>query len=503
MSEIENIFVRSDEYQEHTQNETIQKTRIKMGEVFQLPNERYALVCIHCSEEFQYFSEFTLHVEEHLQKIIPAKDHQKIPDEIAFVKTEIDSDDENPEVIEIITEEVNKKTETVVKDVQTEKHEDCADDKKRDFTHDNIAYDVDEDSCEMGNDFGNDDFSGSDVDPEDTAECKSKEIVTKSIESTKNPKPIKDKKTPKMKKDGTPRKKYTRSVKPSSNQSTEVMKNYEKLLERFTKSNEDPMDPLKFEVFKAEKVDGLFPCSIKDTPEVRLMATLSVHTYKYEKVGREFLCPICTTSFPNPASVRRHLFTHVTEPVMLCGFCPEKFRAIRYLRAHLNQKHNDESRSFECYMCHKQFLHNEFRALKHHIQTHLMEAMHCMLCNKTFKEYRFYQLHMFNMHPNGIELVKPSQALIKPVSYREQPVISTFECYMCRKIFRERRLLRSHMKLHVQQPRLCLICGIFCSSPTSLSRHLKLHNSDETRTKHICDVCGKGLCVQIVRILLL
>lgn len=496
MSEIENIFVRSD-YQEHN-TATVQRARIKMGEVFQLPNERYALVCIHCSEEFQYFSEFTLHVQDHFQKVILPRDGQ-MPAEIAFVKTEIDDDDDENvmDVIEIIDTETEKKTRatastSIKKNENVKKPEENKTEVKKQELKQNIKLDDDDDSCEMFDDFGNDDYYGSDVD--DAAKETKKEI--EPIEPAKKSKQTKEKVPKKKKRSATPRKEYVKSEKQPQMAPDDVMKTYEKLLEKFTSANESPMDPMVFEIFKAEKVDGLFPCTIKDTPEVRLMATLSMQSYKYEKIGREFLCPICTAPFPNPTSVRRHLFTHVKEPVMLCGYCPEKFRAIRYLRAHLNQKHNDESRSFECYLCHKSFQHNQFRALKDHIQTHLMETMHCMLCNKKFKEYRFYQLHMLNIHPNGIKVKDKMQPLMQPISYREPPVISAFECYVCRKIFRERRLLRSHMKLHVQQPRLCLICGIFCSSPTSLSRHLKLHNSDETKTKHLCDICGKGFKIR-------
>lgn len=494
MTEIENIFVRSD-YQEHG-GATLQRARIKMGEVFQLPNERYALVCIHCSEEFQYFSEFTLHVQDHFQKVILTRDEQ-MPAEMAFVKTEIDDDDENVmDVVEIVDTETVKKpratASTSVKDENVKK----PDENKTETKKHNIAPNMDEeDSCEMFDDFGNDDFYGSNDDDDtvkETTACDSKKIEPKTTEPAKQPKQAKGK-VPKKKK---PRKEHVKTDKPTPMEANDVTKAYEKLLEKFTSAGESPMDPMTFEIFKAEKIDGLFPCTIKDTPEVRLIASLSVHSYKYEKIDRDFLCPICTAPFPNPTSVRRHLFTHVKEPVMLCGFCPAKFRGIRYLREHLNQKHNDETRSFECYLCHKDFQRNQFRSLKDHIKTHLIDTMHCMVCNKKFKEYRFYQQHMLNIHPKGIQVKTQMQPLAQPISYRERPVISAFECYLCRKIFRERRLLRSHMKLHVQQPRLCLICGIFCSSPTSLSRHLKLHNSDETKTKHLCDICGKGFKIR-------
>lgn len=45
--------------------------RIKMGEVFQLHNEAVILSCFYCAEEFEYFTEFTLHAQEHLIQLRP------------------------------------------------------------------------------------------------------------------------------------------------------------------------------------------------------------------------------------------------------------------------------------------------------------------------------------------------------------------------------------------------------------------------------------------------
>lgn len=49
--------------------------RIKMGEVFQLHNEAVILSCFYCAEEFEYFTEFTLHVQEHLIQLRQNKPH--------------------------------------------------------------------------------------------------------------------------------------------------------------------------------------------------------------------------------------------------------------------------------------------------------------------------------------------------------------------------------------------------------------------------------------------
>lgn len=480
MEQIEDIFLSSDYTLHHQQ--PIQTSRIKMGEVFQLPNERYALVCIHCSEEFQYFSEFTLHVQDHFPRMNFDKHISMAVDSI---KSEVEIEDSNSKNDESPENLIEQPTEEIIT-ASIKNSMPPEDSMKIDDHHSDDDFEEFFDVCIDRN---------SDVDINSEEEnpsmpTKMKEIALESVVKTRQTK-IKTKS--KASKSSTKEKRpYRRNIQAATSQS------YEELLEKYMSSGNDPMDPVKFELFKAEKVDGLFPCTIKDTPEVRMMASFSLHSYKYEKKGRNYCCPVCASHFPNPASVRRHVFTHIKDRVFLCGFCPQKFRAIRYLRDHLKQKHDDVSQSsFECFMCHKEF--NQFRTLKDHVQSHQFGNLHCMLCNKKFKEYRFYQLHMMNIHPNGIDLKSENQANIEPIyyhyQYSERPVITSFECYLCRKDFRERRLLRSHMKLHVQQPRLCLVCGIFCSSATSLSRHMKLHNSDETKS-HLCNICGKGFKIR-------
>lgn len=481
MSQIEDIFVESDYSLTNSLNQPVQGNRVKMGEVFQLPNERYALACIHCTEEFEFFSEFTLHVQDHLQHIFQPIVSERIKKEIDDDGNGLQAKEQN---ITVEVPQIEHQHEEIPEEVNLVKTDQYYSD--NDY---NDFLDV-----RMDDDASDDDDVDHETKPiaspfKDIVEKTPPKTELQTIEKTKQSKEkVKTKRLAKQ----TIKQPKAKRIKLES---TAVSNVYEELLEKFSKSNQNPMDPIKFEIFKAEKVDGLFPCTIKDTTEVRMISTFAVHSYKYDRSDKDYLCPVCKSPFPNPTSVRRHLFTHIKEPVFLCGFCPEKFRAIRYLRGHLKQKHRNEALNFECFLCHQEFPNSQFRALKDHMQTHQFSNLHCMLCNKKFKEIRFYQLHMMNIHPNGIDLKSENAVPVEPVTYRVKPVIVAYECYLCRKDFRERRLLRSHMKLHVQQPRLCLVCGIFCSSATSLSRHMKLHDSDETKS-HLCTICGKGFKIR-------
>lgn len=44
--------------------------RLKIGEVFQIRQNQFAFVCIHCSKEFQVFNRFTAHIQIHYQNVL-------------------------------------------------------------------------------------------------------------------------------------------------------------------------------------------------------------------------------------------------------------------------------------------------------------------------------------------------------------------------------------------------------------------------------------------------
>lgn len=61
--------------------------RLKIGEVFQIRQNQFVFVCIHCSQEFQQFGRFTAHIQNHyhsaLQWIVPQNDAYEQPNDSA------------------------------------------------------------------------------------------------------------------------------------------------------------------------------------------------------------------------------------------------------------------------------------------------------------------------------------------------------------------------------------------------------------------------------------
>lgn len=456
MKEIENVFI-SNEF-ECEAKFVDQSNRIKMGEVFQLQNSRFALVCIRCLEEFQYFSEFTLHVQEHLQNIISILPKESLLSPISSIETDKDA-------LELQTD-IYLENEIKVEVVPVE--------------GDMVEYHSD------GNEF-NDNLIDSDS-------CDDLETNTPNVTKT-------DKELPRSKRNEKQSKESDKNVrKPITYFKKKCIDpKYEQLVNAFESIAYDQTNQSAFEALTYEITSSIFPSNIKDSVEIRMLAMYVQRGYNYERKDDKLLCPICDNDngFNKLDSVRRHIMTHIQEPVFECGLCLAPFRAPRYLRKHLSREHLSDSRSFECVFCHQRYKYH--RQLMNHMFVHKSDGFQCVPCGKKFKMRSFYQLHMKNVHSNsggaGIECENLMEHTL-PVSIadvKEKPLI--YECYMCRKTFRLRRQLRNHMRIHIQPKQLCLQCGVTCSNSASMIRHLKLHDSNESKS-HVCSICGKRFKVR-------
>lgn len=76
---MENIFVSESAMDvNHWKNTGDESEKMKIGEIFQLKDSSFSMQCINCFEEFQYYTEFTLHIQEHfLHGDIVRLDHIK------------------------------------------------------------------------------------------------------------------------------------------------------------------------------------------------------------------------------------------------------------------------------------------------------------------------------------------------------------------------------------------------------------------------------------------
>ncbi len=148
-----------------------------------------------------------------------------------------------------------------------------------------------------------------------------------------------------------------------------------------------------------------------------------------------------------------------------------------------NKRIVTNKKKFECFICHKK-LASCFVTKRHMLKVHRLDDLKCKNCKKKFRTSRYYERHNCLAHPNRTTFVSQKPIVDEPI---EQ--VRVYECAVCKRIFRDRRQLQSHMTKHKQSPCLCLICGKLFSGDRTLGRHMKLH--DSTSESHPCTECGR------------
>ncbi|XP_077985078.1 histone H4 transcription factor-like [Glandiceps talaboti] len=107
--------------------------------------------------------------------------------------------------------------------------------------------------------------------------------------------------------------------------------------------------------------------------------------------------------------------------------------------------------------------------LREHLRSHTQEKRYgCFVCGGLFYNRTKFVDHLDRQL--AVELQK-------------------FQCSHCSKTFSTERLLRDHMRCHVNHYK-CPFCDMTCPSPSSLKAHIKFRHTEEK--PHKCELCGYG-----------
>lgn len=273
------------------QSITSSYNRTKMGEVYKLENREYSLVCGFCSEEFQYFSEFTLHVEEHLHKLAAENLH-----------CEVKMNDEN------------------------------------------------ERNCSSGDEFnqfddGNFDDYNQEIEDktnikiEEGVEIEHSQFVTNISKSVKQrSKPAKKRKASKAFAD--------------DNNDNVTVKIEQQVASFDANDTKDPLNKFRerlanimpySRVVDTPQARLLAQYYLLDSKIIKrsgksFNCPLCEKAFKSHYIMR-----------------RHIFVAHASENYFVCGLCSESFRAPRYLETHFQVKHRQGKPSYECFVCHRPF----------------------------------------------------------------------------------------------------------------------------------------------------
>lgn len=197
------------------------------------------------------------------------------------------------------------------------------------------------------------------------------------------------------------------------------------------------------------------------------------------KKSKRIPCKECDSTFLTSRTLLIHTKSKHSKRKQ-CTECPKNFSKYGYLRKHMLTVHNvviekkkpgrqsaymavpNDPRPYKCDQCYRDFIKSKH--LTRHRRAH--KEQFCDECQLSFSNISD---HMLKVH--GIELPRP------------------FECDICKKTYRTKPHITSHMRVHRAENRVftCAVCPKSFFYNTDLRKHVKSHSQNRSV---ICDICG-------------
>ncbi|XP_055302205.1 zinc finger protein 699-like [Sitodiplosis mosellana] len=484
---METVFVRESliDYNQWTSDNN-QFQKMKIGEIFQLMDSSISLCCLNCSQEFQYFTEFTLHIQEHFMRGEIAK--------LKEVKEEVPSESQN----EAVVDDSVPQNEGII--VKCEVIRNDADDD--DFFNDD---------SEMR--WSDDDVNSVLMDQRDAGlptENLPKNVLI--VEGTDYEK-LNDKfKCLTCDHEATKWNQFEEHVLNHSNPKdvmcpicSKIFASYAYTQKHCNRTHSQKISLEKIKEAQAmrykKEASVVVPTAPPPPPKQKINPKPEKRMFDgtdYKKVDDKFQCLTCNRKMAKLDHMKEHLLTHTSEKNVLCPFCARAFITEAYVRKHVNRSHNniritaEEIRAaqstIDVSLKKKEWEMQQKRTQMIKAATSSMTAtaaaeegtVRCLFCEKRFTKARYAQKHMRLIHgkPIAIGDVVSCQPIIngsdgtkfsaekddgggisKEVACVGEEPEKKFECFECHKQFVSLNSVRIHMKLHSGIKYICPYCG--------------------------------------------
>lgn len=184
----------------------------------------------------------------------------------------------------------------------------------------------------------------------------------------------------------------------------------------------------------------------------------------YVRKQREYECAYCSMKFTRKFKLRLHIFTHTGNYEYKCQKCDKGFVRMSQLKQH--EKIHDERKCDQC----DQVFTKWSLLMVHKRNDHTNNENKCLICGKVFRSKRGLKYHS-----------KVHTELDNRIIYQ-----CTYES--CPKFFLQRKsMLAHHKSKHENQKFICSVdgCGRELSTKQKLNMHMNAVHCDETRNRKI------------------
>lgn len=480
-------------------NDNSQFQKLKIGEIFQLSDTSLSMTCINCSQEFQYFTEFSLHIQEHYLRGEVAQ--------LKEIKEEISSETQSESQIKesTTTDDELSISPTVKCEVNVE---------------DGVLNDADFDTGWSDGEF-NDDFEDAEAKIEPTSSPKIQTIV-----------------------EGTDYAKLQNKFQCLiCNHETAKWKHLKEHL-LIHSSPKDVMCPICSKLFATiayvqkhlNRTHNMKITTgkIKEAQQINTPNIVSsVHvshvkpqtekrTYNdgtdYKRIGEEFQCLTCDRKMIKFDHMKEHLLIHSSEKNVFCPICARAFITESYVRKHVNRTHKRKITAEEIKLAQSSIdivqkkkewaierdvkIAQNNKIPKPKTLAPMEEGMiRCIFCVKWFTKARYAQKHMRLIHAKSmtigqvinsqpmndintdfddslaahVQANSSEQIVIEPFitfGEHESEPEKKFECFECHKRFVSANSVRIHMKLHSGIKYRCPYCDKIFAMKSYVRDHI-------------------------------
>lgn len=189
-------------------------------------------------------------------------------------------------------------------------------------------------------------------------------------------------------------------------------------------------------------------------------------------------CPTCTQEFKEQPELEKHQSNYHKERPYMCVICHKCFVRPQHFITHM-RSHKTTNEKMKCPEC--DFTTTFTLAYSQHLKSHprIENPFTCQECGESFTINKDLNAHKRSQHPKRIK---------KPF----------FECEICQKQYTRKSRLKTHKKSHtgenIRSKCLCDICGKSISVD-NLKMHKRIHSGYKP---YACTYCEKSFTTSII-----